>query len=325
MKKSGFIKAVTVSVLLLVMTAILFGCSENKADQSVVPEIYYNSQGEIADIAYEKSANKSNISTVDNSIIVTTSDRILVYTVEENLSVKNVSETVMKITSETEKVGGYISYTRQSDGGYASVTARIPTEKLVEFLNGIETVGTVNSKNVSCDDITERYVDTEERINTLKVQKEKYEAMLQEAKTVSEAITINEKIDRIDDEIKSYSATLSSYKRQVDYSKVNFSLYEEGTYVEPDFWDEMGELFVESGSSVGDFFRGVITVIVAVAPYFVLMGGLFGLYVLVKFIVCKARKKPFVLFRRAKERRAIRKNRRQQKLNEIKKENKEEE
>ena len=83
-------------------------------------------------------------------------------------------------------------------------------------------------------------------------------------------------------------------------------VYEKNTYAPPSYWDELGEVLFGSTSAAGAFVGFLLKVIAALLPFAVLAAIVYGLVILVIFIVCKAKKRPFDMFRKAKEKREIR-------------------
>ena len=69
----------------------------------------------------------------------------------------------------------------------------------------------------------------------------------------------------------------------------------------------VGGIFASVAKLVGGFFKGIIIVIVALSPFILTVGVGFGLYCLVKFIICKIKKKPFTLFVKFRNKRKIKK------------------
>jgi hypothetical protein len=247
-----------------------------------------------------------------DSAIVTTTDRMIVYYVDMNLTVKDISDASSAADSKCKELGGYIQESYASSSGYTKIVYRVPTEQLDAFVGSLKDSGKVNNLDITSEDITDTYTTVAARKEALVAQKAALEAMLARTDlTISEELEINSQLYDVSRQIDNYSTKLSSLKKKSDYSTVTVGFYEEGVYEEPNFWDKLGDVFMGSGASVGKVLGWLLIAIVAVLPYFALIAGIFGLYVLIKFIVCKATKKPFTLFRNAKLRRAERKARRE--------------
>ena len=250
-------------------------------------------------------------STNDNSPIVTTTDRMMVYYVTINITIEEGGNQIDTVKSKLKEVGGYEQSSYDNDG-YVRYVFRVPTEKLDEFVKVVSSQGEVKDRTVTSEDITEIYNTTLAKKNALQAEYDYLNDLLTVGGlTIEEALEVRKQLREVASELDAYNTSLSTYKKQADYSTVTVHFYEKGVYVEPSYWEELGQTLQDSGNSVGVFFGGILTAIVAILPYLGIIVGIFGLYVLIKFIVCKATKKPFTLFKKIREKIAYEKKRRQ--------------
>jgi len=291
------------TALMIVMLLIVFvGCEKSNGGDS--PQAAYDesvSYSSSDGLAYRKSASAGN----SVQKVILTTDRMMVYTVDLALTVEDYAATAATIRSALAEAGGYEQSSSTTNYGRYTFTLRVPTEKLNAFLHTVGESGTVESQTVTGEDITDRYLSAEEERDALLAKKAALEALADEATTFTDKVTIYEKIQDVAAEIDRYNDRLSDYKKASDYSTVTVTLYEEGTYEEPTFWDRLGEIFLDSGRSIGTLFGGILKAIVAIIPYAVLLGAIFGVFCLIRLIICRKKKVPFYLFR-SKERRAER-------------------
>lgn len=254
-----------------------------------------------------------NAKSVENEKIVTTSDRMIVYSVEWSLGVKNRQESVAAVKAKLQEYGGYekSSYTSETSGE-ATLTMKVPTENLDAFLSSIEGNGETYHRSVSSYDVTDSYYSTLQKKNALIEERTRLSEELDSGElTFEQRLVVHTRLAEIAEKIGRYEDDLESYKKDVEYSTVTLHLYEQGTYEEPGYWDSLGEVLFGSGKSVGTVFGWILKILVAILPYFGILVVLFGLYVLVKFIVCKAKKIPFTLFKSLRDRRVKVKARKQ--------------
>lgn len=245
------------------------------------------------------------------SIIVTTTDRMIVYYVSVSVTVKDTAKTMNELKTKTTELGGYEQESYQNNNGYTKCIFRIPTEKLDEFVNEISGKGKINDKTVTTEDITELYTNAIAEKSTLEARKTALEAMLaREDLTLEDEIAISKELSDVDSKLNRYEKQINNYKKQSEFSTVTVSLFKEGEkYEEPSFWDKLSDTFMGSGASIGKVFGGILMAIVAVFPYLAIIGGIFGLYVLIKYIVCKKKNIPFTLFKKLRDSIAYRKER----------------
>lgn len=294
MKKKNKLLLVFTGMILVLAT--IFGLVACKADGG---SGNYNGK--------DFGSESSNDAGKKSSIVVTT-DRLIVYTVEMSLTSKDVNASMKKMQEKAKEIGGWQASSSENET-YIYVTFRVPTVKLDEFIDRVSEGNEVRNKRVSTVDITDQYQTAETKRAELIKEKDRLTAWMETdaSLTTENKIEIQKRITEIANEIDGYSTEISGYKKQADYSTVNISLYQDGQYVEPSYWDRLGEVFFGSGKSIGTVFGWLFTAIVAILPYFAIVAGVFGLYVLIKFIVCRAKKIPFTLFKRAREHALVRK------------------
>lgn len=288
--KNKVLRILLISILLIALAACAFACSRSakKYDSGIDPA---------------PNASGSNV----GGKIVVTEDRLIVYTVRVDLTVKDQKQTASDLSDALTAAGGWQESSSERQSGVCRYTMRVPTAKLSEFLASVSTLGETNEKTVESYDITERYVNAVAERDALVAKKAALEALLPKATTLDETIKVTDKILETAAEIDRYNRDITGYKNDADYSTVHLTTYEEGTYRKPSYWERLGEVFFGSGKSIGKVFGFLLTVVVALIPYALLVAAGFGLYVLVKFIVCKIKKIPFGLFVQARASRRKRK------------------
>lgn len=286
MRRIKRITAVLAIVSAVILLAFCFSsCTKGSAD------------GRIGYDASDEAGNGKSSASDGDGLIVTTTDRMMVYRVEIGLTVKDVAATEKKINEKLAEAGGYNEGLYKSDWS-TRLTLRVPTEKLDEFVTALKGEGEVGEYSVTGTDITELYTTSVAKRDALLAEKARLEGMLEGSDlTVADRLTIDKRIYEIAAQIDAYSTDVASFKKQADYSTVNVYLYNEYEgEEEPSFWEQLGNVLAGSTGSVGKVFGWILMAIVALLPYLGILVVLFGLYVLIKFIVCKAKKIPFGLF-----------------------------
>ncbi len=276
--------AVLIFLLVFAMVGSFCACSKSGKDS-------LNKSGSAA-------KNASDGATVQK--VVLTTDRMMVYTVNVALTVPDFPQAAASIRTALDEAEGYEQQSYTSNDGVYCFTFRVPTVNLNAFLEKVGKTGAVEEQTISGEDITERYLNAAQERDALIAKKEAFEALASQATTFDEQLKIQDKILEVAAEIDRYNDRLSSYKKSSDYSTVDITFYEEGTYEEPGFWERLGKILFGSTKSIGTLFGVLLTVIVALIPYAILLGALFGVYALIRLIICRAKKQPFTLFRRRK-------------------------
>ena len=174
-------------------------------------------------------------------------NRKIVYTVRLGIETDEVSPLVKSISQKCSDLGGYVeSRNEQFDEGEctsATVTYRVPTEKLDEFVAAIEGNGGVESKSISSTDITTTYVDAQAKKNALVERKALLEEMLEgSSMSTSDRINIINEISAVNTELQAVELLITDYDSDVNYSTVVVSVDQVAT-----FWQAFGGLLIFVG------------------------------------------------------------------------------
>lgn len=142
-------------------------------------------------------------------------DRMITYTANLSLSVKNVDDTRKIILEKINDNKGFI--TRASDN---SISARIPAVNLDGFLNQIKPLGKVENESKTGVDITDQYRDNVIRLENLKNLRTRYLALLEKANTVADILSIEKELERVNTEIDIMEGRVRYAEASVEYSNV---------------------------------------------------------------------------------------------------------
>jgi len=204
------------------------------------------------------------------------SGRKLIKNVSLDVETTDYDSLIAALPEEVENLGGYVEnmnvYNGSSYDEYrhrsANITARIPSQKLNDFINSVGTKTNITNRNEYVEDITLTYVDLESHKNMLIAERDRLTELLSQAETVEDIITIEDRLTGIRYQIDSMESQLRTYDNKVDYSTVNISVSEVVVYtptetVEYTVWERISNGFGESLEDVGtglvNFFVAFIT------------------------------------------------------------------
>lgn len=95
-----------------------------------------------------------------------------------------------------------INYNNPNEQGYATVSVRVPTDRLDEALNQFRASAVkVTSENLLGTDVTEQYQDLDQNLTTLRATRTKFEEILKKATTVQEILEVNREIISLEQQI----------------------------------------------------------------------------------------------------------------------------
>ncbi len=134
-----------------------------------------------------------------------------------------IRERVTSLGGYLESVNEYSDYNKNRS---CYMNARIPADRLDEFMNTALTEGTITNRSENVQDITLTYSDIETRLETLKVEQERLLELLGKAEDVDAIIAIETRLGEISYEIENNASRLKVYDNQVTYSTVSMDIRE---------------------------------------------------------------------------------------------------
>ena len=167
----------------------------------------------------------------DMSELTNLSDKKIIRTASMTLATTEFEECVESIRTLCISNGGWIgqsSIDSASSGlKRASLSLRIPAEKLDEFLRGTASLARVVSQNETAEDVTESYHDRETRLHTQELLLERLQSLVGTTSKLSDLLSLEEQIAETQYKIDSLKGSLQSTDRYVQYSTVDISVREE--------------------------------------------------------------------------------------------------
>jgi len=261
---------------------------------------YYSENASMKEEADWDDAKGETGSTGEQTNVL--SERKLIKTVDLNVETKSFDEMMSTLEKQVASMGGYIenmeTYNGSTYSGYrsarnASLTIRIPKDKLDVFLDTVSDISNVVRRSENVDDVTLAYVDLESRRNALRTEQERLLELLAVAQNVEEIIMIEDRLSQVRYELESMESQLRTYDNKVDYSTVYLYVDEvkELTPVsEETVWQRISGGFGESLEDIGDgFVEGVIWFVVNI-PYLVIWAVIITAAVLIAKLIRKKRR-----------------------------------
>jgi len=198
-------------------------------------------------------------------------ERKLVRSADLSIRTNAFDDALAHVQEKLTQMGGYIEnlYQYGENVRHISLTMRVPSEKLDDFLLSLEGAGKVTNRSESTVDMTTEYYDNEARLNTLYDKRDRLNELLLKAENVSDLIEIESAIADTQYQIDSYETSQRSIDRQVDMSCVNLTLMEqEQTVVNPELtlMERIRAGFADSIEWLGGFIRDMIVFVVMASP-----------------------------------------------------------
>ncbi|MFA6243017.1 MAG: DUF4349 domain-containing protein [Candidatus Hydrogenedentales bacterium] len=157
-------------------------------------------------------------------------DRYLIKNATVLIEVGDAREANAKLLSAVQAVGGYVGdYREQVDGlGRRSVIVqiRVPANQFDASMGQLDPLGKVLSKQVSTQDVTEEFVDTDARARNLKATEARLVDHLNRAGKLEDILRIEQEVTRVRQEIEQLDGRLRFLNDRVQFSTIMVTLQE---------------------------------------------------------------------------------------------------
>lgn len=268
------------------------GCSKKKSDVDY-SQSYTESDSKVMDYADngyspEEMADSSDTS---NAVQITNTNQKLIKRVNMSLETLSYDSFMASIDQMITQMNGYVeqseSYGRhigEKNLQHATMTVRVPSNRLDEFTNMVGENTTVTNKSVSTEDVTMNYVDTEARKKALSTQLDRLFVLLEKADKMEDIIALEQRISDVTYELENYTSTLRTYDNLVDYSTVTLDINEVERTSNPEpesVWEEMGNGFVDTMYNIKDGLQGFAIWFVSNIPYLIFWAAVITIGVIV--------------------------------------------
>lgn len=190
------------------------------------------------------------------------------------------------IKNKTQSEGGYIENSSvsgnsyySSDRRYASYTIRIPVEKMDAFMNGIQAECNVTEFSEEVDDITLNYVDTQSRIEALKIEQENLMKMLNEEGDLDTILRIQSRLTEVRYELQSYESQMRLFDNDIEYSTIYLDVREvkrETAKDDGSFGTRLMDRLSDSFYDLGIGFENFALFLLGGIPYWILLAVIIG-------------------------------------------------
>lgn len=283
-------------VTLCMLAALLAGCGgASKSTQAF--DAAAAAPAEAANGAYydmESAKSEDGGLTGDTDSTVLPEGRKWIITVNMSAETEDLDALMEALNGKISGLGGYVEDQDSYNGSMyssrryrsASLTVRIPAQRVDEFTEEMSGIANVVSTNLSREDITLSYVATESRVKALQTEEARLLELMEQAETMADLLEIESRLTDVRYELENRASQLRLYDNQVDYATIYLSIDEVQEYTpveEPTVWERISGGFVSSVKGVGNGLLDLLVWVLAKSPYLVILGGAtVGVVVLIK-------------------------------------------
>jgi hypothetical protein len=166
------------------------------------------------------------------------------------LQVKDIGRAVAKVRATSAAAQGIIlaesigtsggpdpvpltDSTKVSATTYAEITLSVPSDQLDGVLDDLASVGKVIQSTSSSDDVGSQIVDAQSRLATMRVSVARVRGFLDNAKDLTQVVTLEAELTRRESDLEALEAQLASLKGSVARSPVQVSLTTQPAVIVP--------------------------------------------------------------------------------------------
>ncbi len=200
--------------------------AKNTADlgTTVQYEPYY------LDPSYEVQRETAVTKTSNLGVDIIPSERMLIRKADYGLLVEDCEKTYQRISDLVRGLDGVVIESNIEDTSYSkngvAIFKVLPT-KFDAALQTLSALGTVESKNVTGDDVTEEYVDLGARLKNQKNVRDRLQAILdQKTAKMDEILKVEKEIARVSENIERIEGKMKFYDREVSMSTITIRYHE---------------------------------------------------------------------------------------------------
>ena len=205
-----------------------FGLNENSSERAGGQTIGYVTSGLQSDGEVNDTMSRTTEDQAEGQI-----QPVVLRSAERAIESENYDSDVQWLNDLVIEYGAYFEERSEtaaagegSTGRVSTAVVRVPSERLDDFLMELDQLGTTSRRSEAAEDVTGRYMDTQSRLDALKLQKEKLTEMLAESANVEELIAIDDKMTEVIAAMESLEGDLRRWESEQSYSKVTMMLCE---------------------------------------------------------------------------------------------------
>lgn len=295
-------RGIALVLMILMLAASFMGCGADASKSAAMDEAagYENGNAENS-LVYSEQADTAGTGSAlpENQKWIRT-----LYLDAETEDMDPLLET---INQQVNTLGGYVenrdvyngsSYSTHRNRN-ASLTIRIPADRIEEFISQVSDVSNIISSNETLENITLTYVATESRVEALQAEEDRLLELMEQAENMSDLLEIEARLTEVRYELERVTSQLRVYDNLVDYATVHLDLREVQVLTPPaeeSLWQRISRGFVESLQGLGNLLEELLVWFLTKLPYLVMIAGAAVVLVLLVKLSKKkkkGRKQPF--------------------------------
>ncbi len=275
-------------ILCLALMLVISGCAMKYARESAPSSAPMSEESQKYDATTGGAAH--NLSSVDNSAWAGEAQtKMIVYTAELSLVVKDSDVAQVDITRMVEGFEGYISnsssYTYSGGFRRITLTLRLPADKFNDAMQALRDMAMeVTQETIGSQDVTQEYVDLASRLRALEAKAERLEELMEQAEDTEAVLAVYEQLSQTQIEIEQTKGRMQYLERSAAMATITVSLTPDALSqpIEIAGW-RPGGVAKESFQALIKAFQwlinALIRIVILILPVTLFIGGLLYLFI----------------------------------------------
>lgn len=153
-------------------------------------------------------------------------DRKVIRTGDMRYEVRDLDAARAQVLKQVAAFNGHVEGDDRSDAGSAVnlvLRVRVPADRFDGFIASLSGLGELLDQHISATDVTAQWVDVEARLAAKRKVEERYLAIVDQAKTVTEVLEVERELGNVRAEIESMEAQMRVLRDQVAMSTLTIT------------------------------------------------------------------------------------------------------
>jgi hypothetical protein len=189
----------------------------------------------LADVPAEAGAGEPVFEIADQSgenVVLQNTNRKIIKNADIRLLVQDTDVAIARTTQIVTDLGGYIVSSRTwyqdyytNSLKYSTITIGVPVDQFERALQRFRDLAIrVLDENASGEDVTDQYVDLQSQLQNLEATRARVQDFLKDAKTVDEALRINQQLSELEGEIAQIKGRMNYLEDRSSFSTITVNL-----------------------------------------------------------------------------------------------------
>ncbi len=190
----------------------------------------------------------------------------LIKTADLTLRVKQVDQAIERVRAIARTQQGDILNLQdqrpleQSDRHIASITLRVPQQRLEDAIEELKELGQVQNQSIQAQDVSNQIVDSSARLRNLRRSETQTLEILERSGSIKDVLVVSQELSKIREQIEKIDAQLKSLKTRVAFSTIRIRLEAETVSLPPqeNLGTQLEETWDTSTHALGEFMTALM-------------------------------------------------------------------